>query len=452
MTRIPAAIASRLRDEMHAQCFFPDDRARLPRIGAEVEFLVLDGETRRPIPLDGGDRSLLRLIRAHGHACSWREGLTSSGTPCFEIPDGATMTFEPGGQIEISTLACASPNDLLGGLEVIVKPLRDRLGDQGIELLAAGIDPLTPIDCVPLQLHVDRFERMTQYFERIGPFGVRMMRQTAAVQISLDRGPRPSERWRLLNNLAPFLIAIFANSPRYTGQDSRHKSFRAHCWRMLDTTRTGVVAAGGDPASEYVAFALDAHDMMRDDPSGEYRPFRDWVGPGDWDDSQWARHLTTLFPEVRPRGHFEVRSCDAVDPAWYAAVVVFLAGLVYDERSADEADGLVMGATSLLDRAGQCGLTDPTIARTARDLVQIALDGAARLPSAYLHPDHVERAHEIFGKYTCRGLSPADLTQSTGRPERLPISHPERLPTSHPERPPTSHPERSEGSAFGQAG
>ena len=412
MTRVPTAVVARLRDAIHARCFEPSVAPGLPRIGAEVEFLVIDASTRRPFPLETPDRSLLHLMRAHAKTHSWCEGRTTSGTPRFDAPNQAAMTFEPGGQLEISTIACESPNALLGTLDAIVSPLRDRLSNEGVELLAVGIDPETPIECVPLQLHVDRYERMTRYFERIGPFGIRMMRQTASVQISVDRGPRPAERWRLLNNLAPILVAAFANSSRYTGQDARHKSFRARCWRMLDSGRTGVIEGNGHLADDYTAFALGANDMMREDVSGEYRPFGKWIASDDWSEEGWNRHLTTLFPEVRPRGHFEIRSCDAVDPSWYPALVVFLTGLVYDDRAAREADRILMGKGELLTRAGQCGLTDPVIARAARELTQLALEGAARLPSHYLDRLHIERARGIFNTYTLRNLSPADAVSS----------------------------------------
>ena len=76
--------------------------------------------------------------------------------------------------------------DLVTLLDAIVNPLRSALRDQGVHLESIGIDPLNDARDVPLQLLVDRYETMTRYFDRRGPFGVRMMRQTAAIQISLD--------------------------------------------------------------------------------------------------------------------------------------------------------------------------------------------------------------------------------------------------------------------------
>src|SRR5262245_58333322 len=143
MTRVPTGVVARLRDEVHARCFEPSMVHGLLRIGAEVEFLVVDASSRRPVPLEAPDRGLLRLMRAYAKAHGWCEGRTTSGTQRFEACGQAAITFEPGGQIEISPVACESPNALLGTLDAVVSPQRRRLADEGVELLAVGIDPET---------------------------------------------------------------------------------------------------------------------------------------------------------------------------------------------------------------------------------------------------------------------------------------------------------------------
>ena len=60
--------------------------------------------------------------------------------------------------------------------------IRDAMSKAGIQLLARGVDPYNDIEDVPLQLNRDRYARMTRYFDSIGPSGVLMMRQTAALQ------------------------------------------------------------------------------------------------------------------------------------------------------------------------------------------------------------------------------------------------------------------------------
>jgi glutamate--cysteine ligase len=245
---------------------------------------------------------------------------------------------------------------------------------------------------------------MTAYFERLGPFGVRMMRQTAAMQLSVDRGTQPARRWQLLNDLAPYLIAIVANSAEYLGEDSGHRSYRAHCWRQLDPTRTGVIAAGDDPADDYTRFALGAHDMMRRDDTDTHRPFA-WWSERNHDPAQWELHLTTLFPEVRARGHFELRSCDAVPFEWYAVPIVLVYGLTYETHAAAEAALLAADSRVLLRSAGEIGLGDPALARTARDLFQLGLQGARRLA---VSENLIATCEDYYRRFTARDASPGD--------------------------------------------
>jgi glutamate--cysteine ligase len=381
-------------------------------VGVEVELLAHDSDTNRPIPLLRGVRGLIPTIRRIAQRHGWTEFAAYDGTTRFDVPGRALISFEPGGQIEISSVPSTNVTQLVTGVNDVVAVLREALTDEGVVLRSIGIDPYNDAHDIPLQLQVERYRRMTDYFESIGPFGIRMMRQTAAIQVSVDRGSDPAARWRLLNDLAPYLIAIFANSPTYFGRDTGHQSFRAHCWRRLDPTRTGVAKQSDDPADAYARFALGANDMMRVDESAEgssaHRPFEHWLAQDDDAAERWTSHLTTLFPEVRARGHYEVRSCDAVAPEWYAAPIVFVAGLAYDERSSREASLLAAESGALLRVAGERGLRDAGIARTARDLFQLALDGAGRLGAAYVSPEVLEVAANYYSTYTARERAPAD--------------------------------------------
>jgi glutamate--cysteine ligase len=413
-----------LRDALHARCFAPTLDGRC-RIGAEVELLTIVEGSTLPPPLFDAPRALVPALRRLAPRLGWTERTGYDGMPRFDIDARAVVSFEPGGQIEVSSAPCTSVRALVRLLDDVVPPLRGALADEGITLRAVGIDPVNDAHAIPLQLPVDRYERMTRHFDRIGPFGIRMMRQTAAIQVSLDRGAHPSGRWRLLNDLAPYLIAIFANSPTYHGRDTGHQSVRAHCWRELDRSRTGVAMPSDDPAGDYTEFALHASDLLHGESGASFAASIDSDIPLAEVETRWAAHLTTLFPEVRPRGHFEVRSCDALEPGWYAAPLVFLAALTYDERGRTEAARLVRSrrdterdtterdtterdADALLRRAGERGLRDEAIAATARDLFQRALRSAVHLGEAYIGGEALERAHAFYERYTARARSPAD--------------------------------------------
>jgi glutamate--cysteine ligase len=384
------------------------------RIGAEVELIPVETASGRRCPIEGdGCCATLPFLRRHGGRQGWAETWTAKGTPCFSLPGGGTLTFEPGGQLEYSSPPCRSPSALLALLRSVVLPLRAAAANEGITLLAVGIDPANGIEGAPLLLRTKRYERMAEYFARRGPAGARMMRQTAAFQVALDLDDEPWLRWRVLNAAAPCFVAIFANSSKYAGRETGCPSARAQVWRALDPTRTGLPWGTRAPVETYLDFALDAPAILLPAVHGEHLRFGEWLTRTEVTLEEWHDHLTTLFPEVRPRGHFELRSADAVAPQWYAAPLALAVGLTYEPRALHAAADL-LGTPDLgrLDRAGRLGLRDPELATTAADLVQIALDGCAGLGPGYFHPSDLEQAQAFFDQYTRRGRCPADDVHS----------------------------------------
>lgn len=394
---ITGATFDRFVGSVRERLFVPecDDRRR---IGMEIEMLPMLAESALPCPLERGEgtRSTLGFLRPYATARGWREQRSSKGAPYFTLPNGWTLTFEPGGQLELCTTPSGSVSAVARQASETLSRLRSAASDVGIELLSIGIDPVNDITSVPLQLKSPRYVAMTRYFDSIGPNGVRMMRQTAATQVSVDAGSAPEARWRLLSDVTPYLTAMFANSARYAGVESGFQSFRAQCWRSLDASRTGVPHPELAPCEAYTRFALDALDMTRTDERGGYRPFGDWVLEGQGEAEHWENHLTTLFPEVRPRGHLEVRSVDALPPEEIIAPAVLIAGLTYDVGAAAEARRLVPTVDeNMLNRAARCGLSDPEIASLASELAQIALRGAAALGENVVSAADVERVAEL---------------------------------------------------------
>jgi glutamate--cysteine ligase len=385
--------------------------SRAPRrLGAEVELIPFEAGTGRRCGIDSEETlSTLPFLRRYGCRHSWRESLTEKGTPCFTLPSGGTLTFEPGGQLEYSSPAFRSASALLSVLRGVILPLRAAAAAEGIDLLPIGLDPYNSVEEAPMLIHARRYDRMAEYLARRGPAGARMMRQTAAFQISVDFDDERWLRWRVLNAAAPFFVAIFANSPIYAGKRTGHQSSRADAWRKLDPARTGLPFHEDAPVQTYLDFALDAPAILLPTVDGEYRPFGEWLARANPTTEEWQDHLSTLFPEVRPRGHLELRSSDAVAPEWYAAPLALAAGILYDSRALrSAADLLPPPDLALLERAGRLGVHDPGIASISVDLFELALAGCAGLGPAYLHPSDVEEARAYFERYTRRGRAPAD--------------------------------------------
>lgn len=401
-----------LADQLAQTTFFTPVRGSVApqRIGVEAEFIPVESLGGRRCPIEGEwPAATLPFLRRFGLRQGWREGRTSKGTPCFTLPRGGTFTFEPGGQLEYSSPPCDSASTLLALLREVILPLRGAAAAEGISLLPVGIDPINSVEHAPLLIHAKRYARMAEYLERKGPEGARMMRQTAAFQVSLDFDEERWLRWRVLNAAAPFVTAIFANSPIYAGQRTDYQSVRAQVWRSLDPTRTGIPYDERDPLGAYLEFALAAPAILFPAIEGEHRPFGEWLLRANPTDSEWQDHLSTLFPEVRPRGHLELRSADSIAPEWYPAPLALTAGILYD-RDALRATADLLGPPDpgLLERAGRSGLHDPAIARTAADLFEVALQGCRGLGPRYFHPSDLEQAIGFFERYTRRGRSPAD--------------------------------------------
>jgi glutamate--cysteine ligase len=59
--------------------------------------------------------------------------------------------------------------------------------------------------------------------------------------------------------------------------------------------------------------------------------------------SDWADHLTTVFPEARVKKYIEMRGADCGDQAHINALPAFWVGLMYDQTALDAAWDLVKG-------------------------------------------------------------------------------------------------------------
>ncbi len=338
------------------------------------------------------------------------------------------LTFEPGGQIEYSGGPRGTGADAMVDSEGVLSSLARRWADEGDRLVAVGFDAWSDLDEVPQQLRSGRYEAMDAYFAARGSSGLRMMRHTCALQVNLDPGVglEARERWQVANLVAPLVAATFATSPAPSPDPG--VSVRARSWRRLDPTRTGVPRASSlvtapDHIAAYAEWALDADVLLFLRPDGGAdagRPglrFRDWMEHGD-DERGWptvddlVQHVSTLFPEVRPRGPVELRSIDALPARWRAVPVVLLTGLLYDERARREALALLGPRADQvhddLVRAAELGLKDPELCAPAVEIWSLARAGAERLGPGYHRATDLAVTDAFIDDFVLRGRCPAD--------------------------------------------
>ena len=391
---------AQLLEDVRQRLFAPSRSATPRAVGLELELIPLVKSTRnRAFAARDNSPSTGEVLSRLGARERWAEQTAGDDPSSWTLPDRARISFEPGGQLEISTRPHATGSSAIDATRALIAVLSDAMAEQEIELIARGVDPYNGIDAVPLQLHRERYTGMTRYFESIGPSGVQMMRQTAALQINLERGEDPLSRWLLLNSIAPVVVALFSNSSSYAGKKTNHASYRAHLWRTLDNSRTGIPYDEADPESRYLAFALKAYAMRSGGDDRPYQTFRQWMTASEVNLEEWQFHLSTLFPEVRPKDYFELRSADTIEAEWLAAPVVFVTSLVYDRSSAQRAFEIVgMPDSNLLELAGIKGVAHPALHRMARALADIALDGAQTLGEDYISRVDRQTASDYFDR------------------------------------------------------
>ena len=104
--------------------------------------------------------------------------------PSYRL-EGATLTFEPGGQIEVSTDPVPS---ISGAIDLALTSLEKVAAAIPGRAVFAGLDLWNGVSTVPLQLRAPRYTAMDTYFGGLSSVGRVMMRHTCAVQLNLDGG------------------------------------------------------------------------------------------------------------------------------------------------------------------------------------------------------------------------------------------------------------------------
>ena len=326
------------------------------RIGTEHEKFGYCKDTLKPLPY-AGDRSILAVLEGLRDGHGW-DPLVEGGNLIGLTKDGANISLEPGGQLELSGApletihqTCDEVNDHLRD----VKDIADRIG---VGFIGLGAAPIWSHEDMPL-MPKGRYKLMDGYMRQVGTMGTTMMRRTCTVQVNLDFGSEADmvQKLRVALALQPVATALFANSPFFEGKVNGHKSWRSRVWRSLDDARTGMlpfVFEDGFGFERWVDYALDVpmYFVYRD---GTYinalgQSFRDFLQgklpalPGETPTlSDWADHLTTVFPEARIKKFIEMRGADGGPWRRLCALPAFWVGLLYDQSALDAAWDLVKG-------------------------------------------------------------------------------------------------------------
>ena len=324
------------------------------RIGTEHEKFGYCKETLKALPYEG-ERSILAVLEGLRDGHGWTP-LEEGGKLIGLEKDGANVSLEPGGQLELSGAPLENIHQTCDEVNQHLADVKDIADKIGVGFIGLGAAPIWKHEDMPV-MPKGRYKLMTDYMDRVGTMGKSMMYRTCTVQVNLDFASEADmvQKLRVALALQPVATALFANSPFFEGKPNGHKSWRSRIWRDLDPARTGMlpfVFEEGFGFEAWVQYALDVpmYFVYRD---GKYidalgMSFRDFLKgelpalPGETPTlSDWADHLTTAFPEARIKRYMEMRGADGGPWRRLCALPAFWVGLMYDQSSLDAAWDLV---------------------------------------------------------------------------------------------------------------
>jgi len=371
------------------------------KVGTEHEKIGLYADTLQRVPYDGprGIGEVLRRIAAQD---GW-EPIDEDGRTIGLSKAGASISLEPGGQLELSGAPLATIHETCHEFSSHLELVRSVSEPLGIVWLSLGIDPIHGLAEAP-RMPKARYAIMRDYLPTRGELALDMMHLTATVQANYDWLDEPDmvTKLRMAFAVSPIVSAIFANASVAAGKASGFVSRRLHIWRFTDPDRCGTPAFVFEPGFGYerwVDWALDVpmFFVVRDDRYLPARglPFRAFLERGfeghratlgDFD-----RHLTTLFPDVRLKRVIEVRGADAVPSGLICALPALWKGLLYDDDACAAAAELTAdwsrdereAASEVVARAGLgARIGERSILELAKRLVAISAEGLRRIGAA----------------------------------------------------------------------
>ncbi|HEY4156549.1 MAG TPA: glutamate-cysteine ligase family protein [Polyangiaceae bacterium] len=396
-------------------------------IGAEAEKFAVHARTLAPLDYEHGVTAIFARLAELG----WQPERESAHGPTIALRRaGASITLEPGAQLELSGAALPDIHAVRAELDQHFAELAPISQELELIWLGVGFQPLAHLDALPW-VPKQRYAIMRQYLPTRGSGAHDMMQRTATVQANFDFSNESDAMIKLVAmlRLSPLINALTANSPFAEGARAGFKSRRGYVWLNMDPARSGLLPEllrkERPGYSDYAEWALDAGMFLV--KRGERaiantgQTFRDFLEHGYQGEratfADWKLHLNTLFPEVRLKNTLEVRCCDCLPARLGAAVPALLTGLLYDERALAEChafalelplEAIEQARMDLVRHGLEASIGAYPARQLAERLVEIAEGGLARrrrLDSS----GNDERVHLApLSELIARGHAPAD--------------------------------------------
>src|SRR3954462_15664363 len=402
------------------------------RIGTEHEKFAFTTDGNRPVPYEG-QRSIRALLIGMQHLLGWEpimDGPNIIGLA--DVTGGGAISLEPGGQFELSGAPVDSVHQTWSELMAHLAQVKEVARPLGIGFLGLGMTPNWSRAEIPV-MPKGRYRIMTAYMPKVGRHGLDMMYRTCTVQTNLDFSSEADmvKKLRVSLALQPVATAMFANSPFTEGKPNGFVSFRSEIWRDTDADRSGMLPWAFEPGmgfERYVDYALDVpmYFVKRGDRYIDVagQSFRDLMAgklpglPGEHATvSDWANHVSTIFPEVRLKRYLEMRGADGGPWRRLPALPAYWVGILYDDDALEAAWDLVKDWSAeerqkLRDEVPRLGFTakigGQSVLQFAKATLALAEKGLARRRRFDANGHDENRYLRPIQEYVARGITPAE--------------------------------------------
>ena len=317
------------------------------KIGTEHEKFVFYNDNLQRVRYLGAS-GISELLNEVAGKYNWEKILENKNTIGLKDDTGASISLEPGGQLELSGTPLENLHQTCKETGLHLKIMKEVMQGLDLSMIGIGYDPKwkrSEVDWMPK----GRYEIMKNYMPKVGNLGLDMMLRTCTIQVNLDYSNEQDmiEKFQISLALQSIGTALFANSPFIEGKPSGYLSSRAMVWTDTDSERTGVPQIVFDSDFGYQSWLnyilnVPMYFIYRNgvyvDMSGS--SFIDFMNgklkgfEGEYPTMKdWEDHITVAFPEVRLKQYLEMRGADGGPWDIICALPALWVGLLYDEEA-----------------------------------------------------------------------------------------------------------------------
>ncbi len=310
-------------------------------LGVEFEHFLVDVKTLRSYKYfeKHGQKEIADALVLK----SWNIDYQEDGNILGLSKEGNTITFEPGGQVEISLRPLSS----IVEIDEMYKSVRGEVESiltENQALVSIGYHPKTKIGDLPL-LPKERYTYMYNYLHTKGDMARNMMKGTAATQVSIDYFSEDDfkKKYRVANFLSPFISRIYDCSPIFEGKKYDEENLRIKIWENTDISRSKMPSGVLDRDfgyKEYAKYILSTSPIIMPDADTfkftSNKRLDEISLESKLEKNDVLHAMSMVFPDVRVKNFIEVRMPDAVPYPYNIGIAAFIKGIFYNEENLDK--------------------------------------------------------------------------------------------------------------------